>query len=79
VVGATDERGLAYSVAHIVLRGNVQGSEELAAEICEHVKARLVSYKVRRSSILQRVAQNRDGENQRFKLRAPRVIDDRKP
>src|SRR5437879_13308078 len=40
VVGATDERGLSYSVAHVVLRGNVQGSEILAAEICEHVEAR---------------------------------------
>src|SRR2546429_4656949 len=48
VVGATDERGLSYSVAHVVLRGNAQGSEKLAAEICEHVKARLVSYKVPR-------------------------------
>src|SRR5882762_2098002 len=48
VVGATDERGLAYCVAHVVLRGNVHGSEELAAEICEHVRARLVSYKVPR-------------------------------
>src|SRR5882762_8342214 len=48
VVGATDERGLLYSVAHVVLRGDVQGSEKVAAEICEHVKARLVSYKVPR-------------------------------
>jgi len=48
VVGATDERGLSYSVAHVVLRGNIQGSEILAGEICEHVKARLVSYKVPR-------------------------------
>src|SRR5438477_11081786 len=45
VVGATDERGLSYSVAHVVLRGNVQSSEEVVAEICEHGKARLVAYK----------------------------------
>src|SRR5258708_39352138 len=48
VVGATDERGLSYSVAHVVLRGNIQGSEKLVDEICEHVKARLVSDKVPR-------------------------------
>src|SRR5947208_3110634 len=48
VVGTTDERGLSYSVAHVVLRGNAQGSEKLAAEICEHVKERLVSDKVPR-------------------------------
>jgi len=70
VVGATDERGLSYSVAHVVLRGNIQGTEKLAAEICEHVKARLVSYKVPRevrfSSELPKTV---TGKIQRFKLR----------
>jgi len=70
VVGATDERGLAYSVAHIVLRGNVQGSEELAAEICEHVKARLVSYKVPREvRFCSELPKTVTGKIQRFKLR----------
>src|SRR5882724_7414265 len=46
VVGATDAQGLTYAVAHVVLRADSAGSQGLAAEICEHVKARLVSYKV---------------------------------
>ena len=70
VVGATDERGLSYSVAHVVLRGNVQGSEILAAEICEHVKARLVSYKVPREvRFCRELPKTVTGKIQRFKLR----------
>jgi len=70
VVGATDERGLSYSVAHVVLRGNVQGSEKLAAEICEHVKARLVSYKVPREvQFCSELPKTVTGKIQRFKLR----------
>jgi benzoate-CoA ligase family protein len=70
VVGATDERGLSYSVAHVVLRGNVQGSEKLAAEICEHVQARLVSYKVPREvRFCSDLPKTVTGKIQRFKLR----------
>ncbi len=70
VVGATDERGLSYSVAHVVLRGNVQGSGKLAAEICEHVKARLVSYKVPREvRFCGELPKTVTGKIQRFKLR----------
>jgi len=70
VVGATDERGLAYSVAHVVLRGNVHGSEELAAEICKHVRARLVSYKVPREvRFCSELPKTVTGKIQRFKLR----------
>jgi benzoate-CoA ligase family protein len=70
VVGATDAQGLTYSVAHIVLRGNVEGSEELAAEICEHVKARLVSYKVPREvRFCSELPKTVTGKIQRFKLR----------
>ena len=70
VVGATDERGLAYCVAHVVLRGNVLGSEELAAEICEHVRARLVSYKVPREvRFCSELPKTVTGKIQRFKLR----------
>src|SRR5712692_7900315 len=70
VVGATDERGLAYSVAHVVLRGNLQGSEKMAAEICEHVKARLVSYKVPREvRFCSELPKTVTGKIQRFKLR----------
>ncbi len=70
VVGATDERGLAYSVAHVVLRGNVHGSEGLAAEICAHVGARLVSYKVPREvRFCSELPKTVTGKIQRFKLR----------
>ena len=70
VVGATDERGLSYSVAHVVLSGSVQGSEKLAAEICEHVKARLVSYKVPREvRFCTELPKTPTGKIQRFKLR----------
>ena len=70
VVGATDELGLAYSVAHVVLRGNVRGSKELAAEICEHVRARLVSYKVPREvRFCSELPKTVTGKIQRFKLR----------
>jgi len=70
VVGATDERGLSYSVAHIVLRGNGQGSEKLADEICEHVRARLVSYKVPRDvRFCRELPKTATGKIQRFKLR----------
>ena len=70
VVGATDDRGLSYSVAHVVLRGNSSGSEKLAAEICEHVKARLVSYKVPREvRFCGELPKTVTGKIQRFKLR----------
>ncbi len=70
VVGATDERGLSFSVAHVVLRGNVQGSEKLAGEICEHVRARLVSYKVPREvRFCHELPKTVTGKIQRFKLR----------
>jgi len=70
VVGATDERGLSYSVAHVVLRGNDQGSEKLADEICEHVRARLVSYKVPRDvRFCRELPKTATGKIQRFKLR----------
>jgi benzoate-CoA ligase family protein len=73
VVGATDERGLSYSVAHVVLRGDVQGSEKLAGEICEHVKARLVSYKVPRDvRFCRELPKTATGKIQRFKLREQR-------
>jgi benzoate-CoA ligase family protein len=72
VVGATDERGLSYSVAHVVLRESVQGSEKLAGEICEHVKARLVSYKVPREvKFCNELPKTVTGKIQRFKLRTP--------
>jgi benzoate-CoA ligase family protein len=70
VVGETDARGLMCSVAHVVLRTESGGSEQLAAEICEHVKARLVSYKVpRKVRFCSELPKTVTGKIQRFRLR----------
>ena len=70
VVGETDARGLMYSVAHVVLRAGTEGSEKLSAEICEHVKARLVSYKVPREvRFCSELPKTVTGKIQRFLLR----------
>ena len=70
VVGATDERGLTYAIAYVALRGEPGGSEELAAEIREHVKARLVPYKVPREiRFCKELPKTVTGKIQRFKLR----------
>ncbi len=70
VVGEMDARGLMYSVAHVVLRPECEGSGKLAAEICEHVKARLVSYKVPREvRFCRELPKTVTGKIQRFKLR----------
>jgi benzoate-CoA ligase family protein len=70
VVGATDHRGLSYAVAHVVLRANVQGTDELALEICEHVRGQLVSYKVPREiKFCSELPKTVTGKIQRFKLR----------
>jgi len=50
-------QGLTYSVAHVVLRARAQ-VENSGGGDCEHVKARLVSYKVRVKCALQRAAGN---------------------
>ncbi len=73
VVGETDARGLMYSVAYVVLRAETGGSEKLAAEICEHVKARLVSYKVPRDvRFCSELPKTVTGKIQRFILREKR-------
>jgi len=70
VVGAVDKRGLTYAVAHVTLRGEAKPSDELAAELCEHVKARLVSYKVPREiRFCSELPKTVTGKIQRFKLR----------
>ena len=70
VVGATDEQGLTYPVANVVLREEIAASEKLAAELCEHVKARLVSYKVPREvRFCRELPKTVTGKIQRFKLR----------
>jgi acyl-coenzyme A synthetase/AMP-(fatty) acid ligase len=70
VVGATDERGLTYSIAYLALRGEFGGSEKLAAEIREHLKARLVPYKVPREvRFCRELPKTVTGKIQRFRLR----------
>jgi benzoate-CoA ligase family protein len=70
VVGATDERGLTYAVAYVTLHGGFTGTEELAAELRTHVKARLVSYKVPREiRFCGELPKTATGKIQRFKLR----------
>jgi len=70
VIGATDDRGLTYAIAYIALRGEAKGSNELAVEIREHVKARLVSYKVPREvRFCGALPKTVTGKIQRFKLR----------
>jgi benzoate-CoA ligase len=71
VVGATDARGLTYAVAYVTLRAGFAGSDQLAAEICRHVKARLVSHKVPREvRFCAELPRTVTGKIQRFKLRA---------
>jgi benzoate-CoA ligase family protein len=70
VVGEADTRGLMYSVAHVVLRGESKGSEKIAAEICAHVRARLVNYKVPREvRFCEELPKTVTGKIQRFLLR----------
>lgn len=70
VVGATNEQGLTYSVACVVLREAACGSDELAMEICEHVKARLVPYKVPREvRFCSELPKTVTGKIQRYLLR----------
>lgn len=71
VVGATDARGLTYAVAYVTLRPGSTGSDQLAAEIRSHVKARLVSHKVPREvRFCGELPKTVTGKIQRFKLRA---------
>jgi benzoate-CoA ligase family protein len=70
VVGSVDPEGLTHGVAYVVLRGAGEGSPELAAELREHVKARLVSYKVPREvTFVPELPKTPTGKIQRFKMR----------
>jgi len=70
VVGATDARGLTYAVAYVTLRAGFPGSDHLASEIRNHVKARLVPHKVPREvRFCGELPKTVTGKIQRFKLR----------
>jgi len=71
VVGATDARGLTFAVAYVTLRAGCSQSDHLAAEIRNHVKARLVSHKVPREiRFCSELPKTVTGKIQRFLLRA---------
>ncbi len=70
VVGATDSVGLTRPLAYVVLRAGLQGNAELAREIQEFVRARLVSYKCPQEvHFLPELPKTATGKIQRFRLR----------
>jgi benzoate-CoA ligase family protein len=74
VVGEADARGLMYAVAHVVLRAEGEGSEKLGQEICAHVRARLVNYKVPREvRFCRELPKTVTGKIQRFLLREKKL------
>jgi acyl-coenzyme A synthetase/AMP-(fatty) acid ligase len=69
-VGRTDDDGLTQIVAFVVLQHGLTGSAELAEEIREHVRARLVAHKCPREvRFYTELPKTATGKVQRFKLR----------
>jgi benzoate-CoA ligase len=69
-VGRTDADGLTQTVAFVVLQHGLMGSAELAEEIREHVRARLVPHKCPRTvRFCAELPKTATGKVQRFKLR----------
>ena len=69
-VGRTDADGLTQTVAFVVLQHGLTGSAELAEEIREHVRARLVPHKCPRAvRFCTELPKTATGKVQRFKLR----------
>jgi benzoate-CoA ligase len=70
VVGRPDEDGLSKPLACVVLRPGIAGSQDLAAELKQHVKALLAPYKYPRwIEFLGELPKTTTGKIQRFKLR----------
>lgn len=70
VVSVSDSAGLTRPVAYVVLRGGGAGSAELAEEIREFVRARLVGYKCPKEVRFQvELPKTATGKIQRFRLR----------
>ncbi len=70
VVGVTTQEGLTHAVAYVVVRAGGKESAELAQDIREHVKARLVAYKCPREvRFCAELPKTATGKIQRFKLR----------
>jgi benzoate-CoA ligase family protein len=69
-VGCTDAYGLTQTVAFVVLQQGLVGSAELAKEIREHVRTRLVPYKCPRElRFCAELPKTATGKVQRFRLR----------
>jgi benzoate-CoA ligase len=70
VVGRPDEDGLTKPLACVVLRPGIAGSQDVAAELKQHVKALLAPYKYPRwIEFLGELPKTATGKIQRFKLR----------
>lgn len=71
VVGHADENGLIKPKAYVVLRPGVAQSQELAADLQQHVKAKLAPYKYPRwIEFVAELPKTATGKIQRFKLRS---------
>ncbi len=71
VVGHRDAVGLTHPVAYVVLRAGTAGSPELAGEIREYARERLISYKCPSEvRFLDELPKTATGKIQRFRLRA---------
>ena len=71
VIGKEDDEHLTKPVAYVVLKGGKQGSDALAEELRQHVKAQLAPYKYPRwIEFIDELPKTATGKIQRFKLRA---------
>jgi benzoate-CoA ligase len=71
VVGQADESGLIKPKAYVVLRPDVPQSAALAADLQQHVKAKLAPYKYPRwIEFIDELPKTATGKIQRFKLRS---------
>ena len=70
VVGQQDENDLVKPKAYVVIKPGIEGSEQLAAEIQEFVKARIARHKYPRwIEFVDSMPKTATGKIQRFKLR----------
>ena len=71
VIGREDDEKLVKPVAYVVLKGTHRGSDVLAEELRQHVKAQLAPYKYPRwIEFIDELPKTATGKIQRFKLRA---------
>jgi benzoate-CoA ligase len=69
-IGVPDDAGLTKPVAYVVLRRGHAGSDDLARELQDFVKARIAQYKYPRAVLfIEELPKTATGKIQRFKLR----------